>query len=33
MALACIESVKRGTPVAVNTAAVNTVAGNESAVL
>ncbi|WP_024365517.1 Gfo/Idh/MocA family oxidoreductase [Arthrobacter sp. TB 26] len=33
MALACIESVKRGTPVAVNTTAANTTAANETAVL
>ena len=33
VALACIESVKRGTPVAVGTVVVNTVAVNETAVL
>jgi myo-inositol 2-dehydrogenase/D-chiro-inositol 1-dehydrogenase len=32
VALACIESVKRGTPVAVNTVGVHTAAVNETAV-
>ena len=33
VALACIESAKRGTPVAVNAVAVNTLAVHETAVL